>query len=123
MRIAVKRGDIVEVDLSGAVGGEKMNDPASSARPCVVIQNDRGNTVSPLTIVVPLNNMTQAKCLPIQVIVTAAELGPGGRDSVVECGHIRSIDGDARIKQRLGSLSPDAMRRVDKAIKTSLGLT
>ena len=50
-KIPVNRGDIVLVDLKGAVGGEKKNDAQISARPCIVVQNDVGNGVSPLTIV------------------------------------------------------------------------
>lgn len=122
MKIAVKRGDIVEVDLRGALGSEKQNDPGSGHRPCIVVQNDKGNGVSDLTIIVPLNDLSQAKGLRVQVVVTAAELGPGGKDSVVECGHVRSIDGDARVKKYLGTLAPNAMRRVDKALRVSLNL-
>lgn len=122
MKTSVRRGDIVEVDLTGSVGFEKKNDGASNGRPCIVIQNDRGNIASQLTIIAPLNDASQNKDLPVQVLVTAAELGPGGKDSVVECGHIRSIDGDQRIKRRLGTLALPAMQRVDDAIKISFGL-
>ena len=119
--VNIKRGDIVLVDLSGALGGEKMNDATIQGRPCVVIQNDKGNAVSPLTIIAPITGMDQHKKLPIQVPVTAAELGAGGSDSVVECGHVRSID-LSRVKKQLGTLAPAAMVRVDKALKISLAL-
>lgn len=121
-KIAIKRGDVVLVDLVGAIGGEKKNDVATCARPCIVVQNDQGNNVSPLTIVAPLTGMDQFKRYPIQVAVTAAELGPGGSDSVVECGHLRSIDRDLRVKKVLGVLAGAAMSRVDKALRASLGL-
>ena len=101
----VKRGDVVLVDLSGAAGGEKMNDAKIKGRPCVVIQNDKGNAASPLTIVAPITDVAQYKKLPIQVLVTAAELGSGGSDSVVECGHVRSID-LSRVSKSLGTLAP-----------------
>lgn len=106
--VNVKRGDIVLVDLSGASGGEKMNDAKIQGRPCVVIQSDKGNAVSPLTIVAPITGMEQYKSLPIQVPVTAAELGAGGSDSIVECGHVRSID-IRRVQKQLGTLAPTAM--------------
>lgn len=116
-----KRGDIILVDLSGATGGEKMNDAKINGRPCVVVQNDRGNDVSPLTIVAPITGTDQFKKLPVQVFVTAAELGPGGGDSVVECGHIRTID-LCRVLKQLGTLAPAALQRVDKALKVSLSV-
>ena len=123
MKVPVKRGDIVKVDLSGSKGVEKANDATSGARPCVVVQNDMGNRHSPMTIVVPLTDARQNKLLPIQVHVTAAELNfVGAKDSVVECGHVRTIDGDERVLEHLGSLHPDAMKRVDLALAISLGL-
>lgn len=120
--IPLERGDIVEVDLSGAVGGEKQNHAVSGTRPCVVVQNQKGNLYSPLTIVVPLTDVAQFKNLPVQVQVSAAELGAGGKDSVAECGHVRTIDRDARIKRVLGKIDPAALARVDSALGVSLGL-
>jgi mRNA interferase MazF len=123
MKTEVKRGDVVDVDLKGAVGVEKMNDRTSGGRPCVVVQNDIGNRFSPMTIVAPLTDAGQFKTLPVQVEVRAAELGfAGAKDSVVECGHLRTIDGDKRVRRHLGHLAPVAMRRVDQAIAISLGL-
>ena len=119
--IPIQRGDIVLVDLQGALGGEKKNDGAINARPCIVVQNDMGNKVSPLTIVAPLTDVKQFKGFPVQVQVSAAELG-AQKDSVVECGHLRTIDRDQRIQKHLGTLAPAAMARVDVALKASLGL-
>lgn len=121
MKIPVVRGDIVAVDLAGAKGVEKKSD-SPRGRPCIVVQNDRGNRVSPMTIVVPITDEEQFKRLPIQVLVTADELGVGGKNSVVECGQIRTIDADERVLKHLGHLADSAMARVDKALATSLGL-
>ena len=82
--ISLKRRDIVLVDLQGAIGGEKQNDINGKPRPCLVIQNDVGNNVSPLTIVAPLTDTKQFKGFPVQVKVSAAELG-AEKDGVVEC--------------------------------------
>ena len=38
MKTEVKRGDIIVVDLAGAVGVEKKNDKTSGGRPCLVVQ-------------------------------------------------------------------------------------
>lgn len=112
----VQRGDVVLVDLSGASGGEKMGD-----HPCVVVQNDKGNAASPLTIVVPLTDARQFKKLPVQVEVAAAELGAGGKDSVAECGHVRTID-KSRIIRHLTKLGAPMMKKIDAALKVSLSL-
>ncbi|MFN8020842.1 MAG: type II toxin-antitoxin system PemK/MazF family toxin [Acidimicrobiales bacterium] len=120
--IEIRRGDVVRVNLSGALGGEKQGDD----RPCVVIQNDVGNKHSPLTIVAPITDRRQDKHLPVQVPVNAAELGPGGKDSVIECGHIRTVDRDKRINRKLGviaTLPTETMTRVDAAVKVSLGVS
>jgi mRNA interferase MazF len=123
MKIPVSRGNIIDVDLSGAIGVEKQNDAKAGTRPCLVVQNEKGNRHSPMTIVAPITDARQAKLLPVQVEVTAEELGfAGAKPSVVECGHLRTIDGDARVKTHRGTLSESAMKRVDKAIAVSVGL-
>ncbi len=123
MKIPLRRGDIVDVNLAGALGGEKQNDATSGGRPCVVVQNQTGNDHSPLTIIAPLTDTAQFKHLPVQVLVTAAELGfKGSKDSVVECGHVRTIDRDTRIRSHLGSIQPEALARIDAALRVSLGL-
>ena len=88
--VRLRRGDVVYVDLRGAVGGEKQG-----SRPCVVVQNDGGNRRSPLTIVAPITDAVgQSKLYPQQVFVHASDLGPGAKDSIIEGGHLRSIDQD-----------------------------
>lgn len=116
-KVAIQRGDVVLVDLRGAEGVEKKG-----KRPCLVVQNNGGNAKSPLTIVAPITGEDQYKGYPTQVKISAAELGEGGQDSIVECGHLRTIDRDARIDHKLTSLAPDVMARVDAGLKASLAL-
>ena len=111
------RGDVVNANLEGAKGHEKQG-----TRPCLVIQNDIGNQNSPLTIVAPLSDENQYKELPVQVKVSAKELGKGGKDSVIECGQIRTMDSSARIEKKLTELQDDTMEQVDTALQVSLGL-
>ena len=115
--VEIRRGDIVYVDLRGAEGGEKQG-----VRPCVVVQNDTGNTYSPLTIVAPITDQRQMKHLPVQVPVSAADLGDWAKDSVIECGHLRTIDRDARIREVVGHLPDHVMQAIDKAIRISVGV-
>jgi mRNA interferase MazF len=118
----VSRGDVVLVDLRGAEGSEKQGE-----RPCVVVQNDGGNRGgSPLTIVVPLTDSEhQGKRYKQQVFVSGDKLGDGGKDSLIECGHLREIDRVARIDEERGvwcHLSDDVMAQVDEALRASLSL-
>lgn len=88
-------------------------------RPALVIQNDMGNRVSPITIVAAITS-TLKRAYPFQVYVPAGE---GGLkvDSVVTLNHIRSIDRQ-RLVRRLGAVSEKTIQAVDLAIVVSLGV-
>jgi len=124
--IPLKRGDIVRVDLGGAIGCEKQNDTIAKSRPCIVVQNDGGNGGSPLTIVAPLTGAEhQGKKYKQQVLVTAKEvavIGKTAKDSIVDCGHLRTIDREMRIMHNYGPIDPTVLPKIDEAIKASLGL-
>ena len=116
----LERGDVVWVDLRGAIGAEKQK-----TRPCVVVQNNVGNARSPLTIVVPITNGDTWRGYPHQVMVYASELWEGAVDSVIDTGHIRSIDKDSRISSGAGvlcRLGETRMIQVDRALQSLLGL-
>jgi len=115
--VSFSRGDVVKTNLEGAKGHEKQD-----TRPCLVIQNDIGNQNSPLTIVAPLSDERQYKELPVQVKVSAEELGEGGKNSVIECGQIRTVDSSERIEKKLTRIQDDTMEEVDAALQISLGL-
>lgn len=118
--MAIKRGDIIWVDFGEASGVAKGGE-----HPALVVQNDQGNSVSPMTIVVPLTDARQFKNLPVQVLLTSADTGLRNKDSCVECGHILAIDRDAEIleeREVVGHVSGVAMQRVDDALRVSLGL-
>lgn len=110
------RGMIVEVSLDPVVGHEQ-----GRSRPCVVVQNDVGNRFSSTTIVVPLTDAAHIKKpSPIYVLV---KKGDGGttKDSYVLCDQIRTVD-QRRFRNVYGTLSPQTMVNVDKALQVSLGL-
>ena len=116
----LERGDVVWVDLRGAIGAEKQK-----TRPCVVVQNNVGNARSPLTVVVPITNGDTWRGYPHQVMVYANELWDGAVDSVIDTGHIRSIDKDSRISSGAGilcRLGETRMIQVDRALQSLLGL-
>ena len=110
------RGLIVEVSLDPVVGHEQ-----GRSRPCVVVQNDVGNRFASTTIVVPLTDASHIKKpSPIYVHV---KKGDGGttKDSYVLCDQVRTVD-QRRFRRAYGTLSPEAMSRVDAALLVSLGL-
>ena len=88
----ILRGDIVMVDLTGSYGQELNNDAGANGRPCLVVQNNRGNTASLVIIVAPLTDGRQAiKKLPILVEVTAAELGAGGKTQLLTADNLERL--------------------------------
>jgi len=90
-------------------------------RPALILQNDVANRFSPITIVAAITSQFEAPLYPTEVLVRA----PEGRlqvDSVVLLNQICSID-HRRLTRRLGKLSTETMRSVDRALVVSLGLT
>ena len=96
-----------------------MGAEIQKTRPALVIQNDVGNRVSPITIVAAITS-TLKRTYPFQVYLTAGE-GGLATDSVVTLNHIRSID-RLRLVHRLGTVSDEIMKAVDQAIVVSLGV-
>lgn len=115
VKIRIKRGDIVLVNLEPVVGSEQ-----GRIRPVLVIQNDISNEFSPTTIVAPLTSKIYVKEYPTNVFLSKQE-SRLEKDSTILLNQIRTID-KSRIIKRLSSLSYIIMRKVDLAIKISFGL-
>ena len=109
----ILRGQIHYADLSPVMGSEQ-----GGKRPVVIIQNDMGNKYSPTTIVaivtskhtkakLPTHCWLETKCLPI--------------DSMVELEQVRTID-KRRLCGYMGNVTSNDQKRIDKALKISLGL-
>ena len=109
-----RRGDVWTVNLEPVVGSEQ-----GKVRPVLIIQNDVGNHYSPVLIVTAITSGDQAR-YDIQVEVEAPE-GGLRRDSLVLLNQIRTVD-KHRVGRFWGRLQPETMRKVDEAIKISLGL-
>lgn len=103
------------MNLDPTVGAE-----IKKTRPAVVIQNDVANRRSPITIVAAITSQFDEPIYPTEALVRTPE---GGLrvDSVVLLNQIRSVDRD-RLVRRLGVLSANTMREVDKALLLSVGL-
>ncbi|MBI3767367.1 MAG: type II toxin-antitoxin system PemK/MazF family toxin [Deltaproteobacteria bacterium] len=89
-------------------------------RLALVIQNDPGNDVGPVTIVAAISSQVPDEPSPVDVVVPAGEGGLRVA-SVVLLNHLHSCD-RRRFSKRLGTLGPETMRRVDRVLAISVGL-
>ena len=111
----VKRGDIFYADLSPVVGSEQ-----GGTRPVLIVQNDTGNRHSPTVIAAAITSQTGKARLPTHISLSGHDVGLS-RDSIVLLEQIRTID-KRRLKEHMGQLDDNAMRRVDEALQISFGL-
>ena len=110
----MKRGEIYRADLDPVVGSEQ-----GGIRPVVIVQNDIGNQHSTTVIVAAVTTSAKKAGLPVHVPISAAESGLK-HDSVVLLEQVRTLEKSRQTKY-LGCLSPEAMRRIDRALALSLG--
>ena len=108
-----RRGEIWLVNFNPARGSEQKG-----MRPALVIQNDIGNEVSPITIVAAIS--TSLKIYPINVKIKSLESGLD-RNSTVKLNQILTID-KSRLIKKLGKLDTSKMNKVRSALILSLGL-
>ena len=111
----VARGELYIADLDPVVGSEQ-----GGLRPVLVIQNDTGNRYSPTVVVLAVTSQLQKARLPTHVLLSAAGHGLE-RDSVVLAEQVRTLD-KRRLRTRIGTLTPEDMAQVRRAVMVSLGL-
>lgn len=112
----VHRGDIFLINFDPAIGSE-----IKKVRPGIVLQNDVGNEYSPVTIVAALTSFHKnQKLYPTEVIIPKKESGLD-RDSVALLNQIRTIDKE-RLVKKLGKVSREYLKDVNKALAISLNL-
>lgn len=109
------RGEIWLVSLSPALGSE-----IGKTRPALVISNDRNNEFAETITVLPITSKV-ARAYPFEVFIPKAETGLP-KDSKVKCNQIRTID-KKRLLKFLGKLSPDRLKKVEKALLIHLGIS
>jgi mRNA interferase MazF len=112
----IKRGDICLVSFDPTAGYE-----IQKTRPALVIQNDIGNQYGPLTIVAAITSKVSSEPFPVEVVVEPDRANGLSKQSAVRLDQLRTIDRQ-RIAKLLGVLDAATMRKVDEAIKISLGL-
>jgi len=111
----VKRGDIWLVNLDPTLGHE-----IKKARPAVIIQNDVGNTFSPITIIAPLTSQHLETMYPFEALVLKNHSGLD-KDSKALLNQIRAVD-KKRLVKKLGKVDVSTLEKIDEAVKISLGL-
>ena len=85
MALSVRRGDIGIVERDPTQGSEQRG-----TRPCLVVQNDVGNTNAPTTVVVPFTTSFGEQRYPFEVLVPAEECALR-EGSVALCSQTRTI--------------------------------
>ena len=113
--VDIKRGDILLVNFEPVRGSEQ-----GGIRPSLVIQNDLGNKYGPTTIIAPITAKEFNKEFPTNVYLLKED-SKLERDSTILFNQIRTID-KSRIIKRISALDETIIKKVDMAIKISLGL-
>lgn len=109
----MNRGDIYYANLSPVIGSEQ-----GGYRPVVVLQNNKGNKYSTTVIIAPISSKVMKNDLPTHVVINEEFLE---KISVVLLEQIRTID-KKRMDIKIGTLSFEAMSKINIAIKTSLDI-
>lgn len=112
--MTIKRGEVYYADLNPVVGSEQ-----GGVRPVVVLQNDVGNKYSPTVIAAATTSRLYKAKLPTHIEI-AKENSPLPKNSVVLLEQIRTID-KSRVKEKIGELPADVMRKIEDALLLSLG--
>ena len=115
MESNVRRGDIYYADLSPVVGSEQ-----GGTRPVLIVQNDTGNRHSPTVIAAAITSQMGKARLPTHITVPGREVGLA-KDSVILLEQIRTLD-KRRLREHMGRLTDEQMRKVNEAIVVSFGL-
>ena len=110
----VKRGEMYYADLSPVVGSEQ-----GGVRPVLILQNDTGNKYSPTIIAAAITSKLDKARLPTHIELLGDCFGLQ-KNSVVLLEQIRTLD-KRRLKEKIGALPLDTMKRVNDALLVSLG--
>lgn len=110
------RGAIFYIDLGEVIGSEQ----GGYNRPVIVIQNDKANKNSPTTIIAPITKKNYVgKRYPTHVSIKQFDkLRP---NSIVMLEQIRTVD-KQRLKGFVSIVDEEDMKKIDKAIRISLGI-
>lgn len=109
-KASIKRGDIYFITGATGTGSEQAGE-----RPAIIVSNDAGNRYAPVVEVVYLTTKRKTS-IPTHVYINSAE-----RPSIALCEQIVTVC-KSRLERYIGSITVAEMRRIDKALSTSLGI-
>jgi mRNA interferase MazF len=107
---------VFEARLDPVEGSEQ-----AGVRPVIVVSRDAINEASPVLVVVPCTTWKpERRIYPSQLVLRAPE---GGLkvDSIALGEQVRAI-AKTRLRSHWGTLSPDALRRLQRALAVTLDL-
>ena len=110
--VTVRRGDVVLASLDPTVGVE-----IKKTRPVIVVSNDSINHWSQLTVVVPLTKNV-ARLSPSHALIPKGVAGLAFSSKAVT-EQIKAVD-KRRLVKRLGTLPPELLVHVERALKNTL---
>lgn len=112
---SIKRGDIFIVQFYGV--GCIQN----GVRPCVIVQNNKGNMWSPTTIVVPLTTKIKKEDQPTHEVIDPKDAIGLNQKSMALCEQLVVINKDSLI-EKVGEVNEKMMKNIGKACSVSIGV-
>ena len=108
-----KRGDIYYIvsNEHTPIGCEIWSD-----RPAIIVSNDTLNQTSGAVEIVYLSTTLKKKPSPLHIRIQSS-----GRPSLAMCSQVHTID-KSRLRERLGHISDEEQKELDKALCFSLGI-
>lgn len=108
---SIKWGDIVYIDFTD----NARNSEQSGIRPAIVIQNDKGNSSSPCTLVAPMTSEDK-KSIPTHITVYPTKDSGLKKISTIMFEQTRVID-KSRILSKVGHLDAEFLiQRIENSI-------
>ena len=107
----IKQGEIYIVTINNTVGSEQE----VVHRPCLIVQNNKGNEYSRTTIILPMTKKNKNK-LPTHYVLKKKKYPFLEHDSLVLGEQIKTIDIQYCLEKRIGEISIDDLREIIKII-------